>query len=1796
MPKVVWDGGKQAAADQKLNAALGKLDSSKSKLTQDAGKQLRQATANQRAAQKILASETATAEQKKQALQIVNPDKPNKFKSALGSIGNSVVGKGVGALIDVMDTPRAAVVSALSEGTDLLWDAFNLQGHEYVDASFGDLVGQARSNKGFGSVFREKAAASAAGGEDSVFGIKVFKNGELAKTAPQGGDNFQEWLADPESGKKLKYTGAGKALGITAGITGDIGLDPLTYVSMGGSRLAGLGADAVADTAIKAGRADIAQKAATKGKWSLSSKELEAIGLAGEGGIHFRVPGTGKIGRSTINRGLDGPMYTGAIRGTADKMKFTPVGGYQSMRAWARGGVADKGAAKLLGGKYATLRDQFVKGTPEEFRQAFETIQSDRVAIGWEKTFADDAMRQWVKYETDIKRLNLNPEDVYHALADTDDAMEATQRILQVDGGAEFLANFRTWAQNDLPTQLNVHAGRTQPGSELIKNFRDGWQPSLRPAETKQFLIETYGEKLRGFGGTRAPLGKASFETQANIVEGGEFMGVQLVSPSDAKAIYGEALDPRDQAHKILEQRIAAMGGDRVMAMFETDITKSMPAAIRNMSHRVYTAQLENQLLERGVATSLNRNALDTQLLFDEAVLTQAKRYIQDLRLDQRTAAAELRSSKDLLGSITQRAKVFQNLAENRQVRRTRTLAAASNAIKPELAENVRLMQEAVESANRLQSLLPEMRDGTTALLKMIDNPALVGDPAYGELVQRLTALRGEMDRSYATMGKLVRRREQIGTKLAKLEAELDSKVQKATQKLADRDRLAAEMAEVEGTLAELRGLQSAVQQELDPDALARVEVLGQRLQDVKAARDLVEQLDSIRNATDPAYQSAELARVESMLRNNFWTDLSGQDTAGALTMLRTVERDMTNALGDARRALDNGSSIDSAVNAAALRLDGLQTQAQQLGRPDLFEQIAQMRQNLPVNEGAALVNPAHPEGLWFLAESTDNLVGGLRFVQEGTEAGAVVKVTNPKIYGDLNAMDLAWEHRQVAAYGTKAPNARRVMQNDMLREAVAAGDIKARDLPKDMQAGWRQVERAVADGQTLDRAVTDVFGERLGLATRNYDVAGIDDTEWVLSQFADRLVGVGGVLSADVKDRVLASFKQRLANTHDAIILPNGNGQWDAIILNADVVETTGGTQVRGATTLQRQYETMQSNLNRKLDELRAQSDAVGVDLDLAHANFQHIERAVIDSNARKAELEKVLRSRNVAQLDEKLGFEFALRDEVERLGSLASGHRSRVAKLYNDFMTLADDMGRAKAADDLEIESLLAQQAEIKAATAAIEADMFRRNRELGRVYKKLNKYEGKVAQRMERNLAVTGDPRIKRVRDVVDESMKLHVRMLSADSYAPNFIVQAVTDMTRVIGAPDGTHGMLKAFDRVTNLWKAQAIMRPGFHIRNYMGGVINNWIANVEFDAYGQFTKRFSVYRKAVKGGTPHEEALRAVEKAFGRDDAIRIGAIVESGIVSGGQAAETNLLAHAHATNLNPFSMQFKGYAVNAEGMARIENHLRGTLAWDRMNKGLGMDAVMGDVARYHFDYDDLSRFERSFVRRVVPFYTWTRKNLPLQVEMLLENPKQVTRFMNIKADVESVSEDEDLYPNWFNSNLPIRLPFKIGNDQAYGFADAPFKELATTLSPSRAMESMNPFIKAPIELRTGTKFFGNIPFQEGYQPVPSVWDNLFIPEVMSMFGRASKDANGNWVMRDKDLYLVEQWVPFLAQSRRMLPSEERFEKRRTYTWATFMLGQSVRVNTQQDKNSELIRRSEALKSFTKDLETKGYLE
>lgn len=164
----------------------------------------------------------------------------------------------------------------------------------------------------------------------------------------------------------------------------------------------------------------------------------------------------------------------------------------------------------------------------------------------------------------------------------------------------------------------------------------------------------------------------------------------------------------------------------------------------------------------------------------------------------------------------------------------------------------------------------------------------------------------------------------------------------------------------------------------------------------------------------------------------------------------------------------------------------------------------------------------------------------------------------------------------------------------------------------------------------------------------------------------------------------------------------------------------------------------------------------------------------------------------------------------------------------------------------------------------------------------------------------------------------------------------------------------------------------------------------------------------------------------------------------------------------------------------------IEDFFRGAL-FNKMAKGGSSGQVAGDaVNKLHFDYDALTGFEKNVMRRVMPFYTYARKNLPLQVDTALHTPgvlqAQTKPFNQPKPGAAQY------VPTYLNSGVAI----PIGNEQdgkqqfvsKLGLpAEEAFEKLhfqnglpdvgRTAMS---YMGGMNPLVKAPLEQLFNTQF------------------------------------------------------------------------------------------------------------------------
>lgn len=444
-------------------------------------------------------------------------------------------------------------------------------------------------------------------------------------------------------------------------------------------------------------------------------------------------------------------------------------------------------------------------------------------------------------------------------------------------------------------------------------------------------------------------------------------------------------------------------------------------------------------------------------------------------------------------------------------------------------------------------------------------------------------------------------------------------------------------------------------------------------------------------------------------------------------------------------------------------------------------------------------------------------------------------------------------------------------------------------------------------------------------------------------------------------------------------------------------------------------------------------------------------------------------------------------------------------------------------------------------------------------------------------------------------------------------PEQVLDALQALHRVQMLPDGGLGhVLKVTDYMTNFFKAYATLTPGFIWRNTFGGVFNNMLAGVDETTYPLFAKARRADMKAMEAIRRGESVDRwaAVNKAVGGKAGDAYRTVTEGGILGEmGQSTEfaetlrkgrkSGLARVADSATNNPLTRAVQHANV------RMEANLRGTLAMDSVLKGKGLEGAWDDVLKYHFDYADLSHFERGTMRRIFPFYTWTRKNLPLQMESFIRSPGKFNRYNAVKRNMELGQQEEDLVPSWFRDSLGIRTPFTTGDlpflgdpskeDSIYLIPDLPMRDLSLLSgNPDKWWGMLNPLWKAPIEQQSGVALWNGVPFREGWVTAPIWASTPGVQQALEVTGRARRDKNGVLMMRDDDITTMESMIPILGRARRLVPNEEKYQDRLGTSIISMGLGLSVRANTEQDQLGELRRQERKLDEIAKERDTLGY--
>lgn len=430
-------------------------------------------------------------------------------------------------------------------------------------------------------------------------------------------------------------------------------------------------------------------------------------------------------------------------------------------------------------------------------------------------------------------------------------------------------------------------------------------------------------------------------------------------------------------------------------------------------------------------------------------------------------------------------------------------------------------------------------------------------------------------------------------------------------------------------------------------------------------------------------------------------------------------------------------------------------------------------------------------------------------------------------------------------------------------------------------------------------------------------------------------------------------------------------------------------------------------------------------------------------------------------------------------------------------------------------------------------------------------------------------------------------------------PKEIAQDLNKL-RFIETDEGARLLRGAFDKSLNLWKGYAtVVNPGFHFRNTYSNWFNMFLADVNPVKMPQRLRQAWHVQWGGAGklsDTLSYEQIAEEVKRLGVRGKGWAAADIAHSFKNDVQVALRGGKPHAFE-RLNPASGEFELIRKGRKFGTFVEDNARIALYIDRRLKGAtAKDAALA-VRKYLFDYNELSKVERDLFKKVWPFYTWMRKNIPLQFEHLVTKPYKYSAIAKGIRGIGYVDPETEIErsarPDYFDDleafKTPLQNAFKgvpglekffESDNPLYFNPNFPFQDL-NRVEMRDLIASLNPLIKIGVELgptlvgRPGWEAFSRRPlyrYPGERDPLPPglAWLNDLPDPVKDVIGvgptlslTEGREVAG---MDARYLHVLKSLNPFFMNMARAVPevgpsqAPARYEDRRRFHILSWLLG------------------------------------
>jgi len=357
------------------------------------------------------------------------------------------------------------------------------------------------------------------------------------------------------------------------------------------------------------------------------------------------------------------------------------------------------------------------------------------------------------------------------------------------------------------------------------------------------------------------------------------------------------------------------------------------------------------------------------------------------------------------------------------------------------------------------------------------------------------------------------------------------------------------------------------------------------------------------------------------------------------------------------------------------------------------------------------------------------------------------------------------------------------------------------------------------------------------------------------------------------------------------------------------------------------------------------------------------------------------------------------------------------------------------------------------------------------------------------------------------------------------------------------------MLQLYDKFMTFFKLnQTTVMPAFHVRNHLGAMFVGWLG-VGREALDLKAQKRAYEALKSYGDITALRNLRPIspDSAGGKTyywDEIMDMANTYRVIDEGFMAKDFASHSYSKGTRIipgkfDPFNTRdFLPYKIGSK-IATYSDNINRVVQFSALLKQGKTPLEASEIVRkYMFDYSDLTTFEKRWMKRIFPYYTYMRKNLPLMSNQFLENSEKMQFVGKIHNGIEGMATDEEVVGEQYKMgfaedwlSMPFKLNGSVGEENVLFNPNMPYMQLRDLPTgqdlgdTARTFFSQTaPMLKVPIELATNWNSFFDAPLTtpEGDQVSPKV---LHVMSQLAAFNAARQFVTAS-TMDDRVLSLI----------------------------------------------------------------------